>query len=67
MISFNTKATGYAGLALSLLGLLMYGPFQQAIEGVSGKYAPVVATAFTLVGIGAAYFGMPATVPTKTP
>jgi hypothetical protein len=66
MLALNTKLTGYAGIISFIIGLLTYGPFQDAItKGVGSTAAQWLGIIFIVAGFAAAYFGMPQSVPTS--
>jgi hypothetical protein len=64
LLSLNTKPIGIAGLISGLVGLLCYGPFQQALSKAWPAGATWLGLAFIVAGFAATYYGMPATVPT---
>jgi len=64
LLSANTKAVGYAGIASFVLGLLCYGPFQSALNSAFPSLGTYLTLVFIVAGFAASYFGMPATVPT---
>lgn len=64
--SLNTKGVGVAGVLSFIVGLLTYGPFQDAVSSILGaKGAQYASLAFIVAGFAAAYYGMPHTVPTS--
>lgn len=66
LLALNTKATGYVGVASFIIGLLTYGPFQQALtKAVGTTAAEWLGIIFIVAGFAASYFGMPQTVNTK--
>lgn len=61
--ALNTKAVGYGGVASFAIGLLCFGPFQDALAKAlpagAGNY---LALAFVIAGFAASYYGMPHSV-----
>lgn len=62
MTALNTKPVGIAGVLSFIVGLLCYGPFQDALDKALPSLGIYLAIVFIVAGFAASYFGKPATV-----